>query len=59
MYNDDSNRSGQSQGPFVRRTIPKYNGDKSGSYQGQGQGSYNSGYNNNGYSGGDRQSGGQ
>ena len=37
MYNDESNHSGQG-GAFVRRPIPKYNGDKSGGeYQQQDQ----------------------
>jgi len=59
MYNDESNRSsqGQSQGQssFVpRRPIPKYNGDKSGSYQGQSQqGGYSSGYSNSSYNNGE------
>lgn len=60
MNNDESNHSNQGQGAFVRRPIPKYNGDKSGGeeYQSQGgqggQGGYTPSRYSGGY-GGDRQ----
>jgi len=54
MNNDESNRSNQGQGGgFVRRPIPKYNGDKTGAGEYQNQGGYTPRY-NSGY-GGDKQ----